>query len=75
MTQLVLHIENFSAVEAIRALVKNMIGVEIVSESKSYETEEEPNLTTRICNGLEQVKMIRSGQLPRRTVEDMLNGL
>lgn len=33
MTQIVLNIENISAARAIRALVKNMIGVKIVSDS------------------------------------------
>ena len=36
---------------------------------------EEDTLTTRICKGLEQVKMIEEGKLPRRTVEDMLDEL
>ena len=35
MTQIVLNIENLSAAQAIRALVKNMIGVKIVSETKT----------------------------------------
>lgn len=34
---------------------------------------EEDSLTTRICKGLEQVKMIQEGKLPRRTVQDMLD--
>lgn len=37
--------------------------------------EEEDNLTERICRGLEQVKMIKDGILPRRTIEDLLNEL
>lgn len=36
---------------------------------------EEDSLTTRICRGLEQVKMIQEGKLPRRTIQDMLNEL
>lgn len=36
---------------------------------------EEDSLTTRICKGLEQVKMIEEGKLPRRTVQDMLDEL
>ena len=36
---------------------------------------EEDTLTTRICKGLKQVKMIQEGKLPRRTVQDMLNEL
>ncbi len=36
---------------------------------------EEDSLTTRICKGLEQVKMIEEGKLPRRTIQDMLNEL
>jgi antitoxin (DNA-binding transcriptional repressor) of toxin-antitoxin stability system len=36
---------------------------------------EEDTLTTRICRGLKQVKMIQEGKLPSRTVEDMLNEL
>lgn len=38
-------------------------------------TEEDETPTTRIVKGLEQVKKIQSGQLPRRTVQDMLNDL
>lgn len=75
MTQIVLNIENISAARAIRALVKNMIGVRIVSESRAMTLEDEQDLTSRICNGLKQVKMIQEGKLPRRTVEDMLNEL
>jgi hypothetical protein len=36
---------------------------------------EEDTLTTRICRALEQVKMIQDGELPSRTIEDMLNDL
>ncbi len=36
---------------------------------------EEDTLTTRICRGLKQVKMIEEGKLPRRTVQDMLDEL
>lgn len=36
---------------------------------------EEDSLTTIICKGLEQVKMIEEGKLPRRTIHDMLNEL
>lgn len=36
---------------------------------------EDDSLTTRICKGLEQVKMIEEGALPRRTVHDMLDEL
>lgn len=36
---------------------------------------EEDTLTSRICQGLEQVKRIENGTLPRRTIEDMLNEL
>lgn len=75
MTQIVLNIDNLSAADAIRALVKNMIGVRIVSESRAMTVEDEQDLTSRICNGLKQVKMIQEGKLPRRTVEDMLNEL
>ena len=35
----------------------------------------EDSLTTRICRGLEQVKMIQEGTLPRRTIQDMLNDI
>ncbi|MDE6290869.1 MAG: hypothetical protein K2M16_05000 [Muribaculaceae bacterium] len=75
MTQIVLNIENISAAQAIRALVKNMIGVRIVSDTKTTAKESEEDPTARICNSLRQVKMIQEGQLPRRTVEDMLNEL
>lgn len=37
--------------------------------------DEEDSLTTRICRGLEQAKKIHEGELPCRTVEDMLNEL
>jgi len=36
---------------------------------------EEDTLTTRICNGLKQVRMIEDGRLPRRTIQDMLDEL
>lgn len=36
---------------------------------------EEDTLTTRICRGLKQVKMIEESKLPRRTVQDMLDEL
>lgn len=75
MTQIVLNIENLSTAQAIRDLVKHMIGVRIVSDSKTMAKESEQDLTSRICNSLRQVKMIQEGQLPRRTVEDMLNEL
>ena len=75
MTQIVLDIENLSAAQAIRTLVKNMIGVKIVSDSRINSKKVEEDLTSRICNGLKQVKMIQEGRLPRRTVEDLLNEL
>lgn len=76
MTQIVLSIDNHSAASAIRSLVKNMIGVRIVSDSRSKFAESgEENLTSRICKGLEQVKMIQEGKLPRRTIQDMLNDI
>lgn len=31
------------------------------------------SITSRICKGLEQVKMIQDGKLPRRTIQDMLD--
>ena len=36
---------------------------------------EEDNLTTRICRGLQQVKLMKEGKLPRRTIEDLLDEL
>ena len=33
----------------------------------------EDTLTTRICKGLKQAKMIEEGKLPRRTIQDMLD--
>jgi hypothetical protein len=33
---------------------------------------ETKSLTKRICRGLKQIKMIKEGKLPQRTVEDML---
>ena len=75
MKQIVLNIENLSAAQAIRALVKNMIGVKIISETHTSVKNSEQDLTSRISNSLRQVKMIQDGKLPRRTVEDMLNKL
>ncbi len=75
MTQIILNIETPSAASAIRSLVKNMIGVSIVSDSRSKSTHvsSKEDLTSRICNSLEQVKMIQEGKLPRRTIQDMLD--
>ena len=75
MTQIVLNIENFSAAQAIRALVKYMIGVRIVSDSDETVKVSKEDLASRICNSLRQVKLIQEEMLPRRTVEDMLNEL
>lgn len=36
---------------------------------------EEDSLTTRICKGLQQVKLIEEGELPSRTIEDLLDEL
>lgn len=36
---------------------------------------EEDTLTTRICKGLQQVKLMREGKLPRKTIEDLLDEL
>lgn len=36
---------------------------------------EEDTLTTRICKGLKEVKMIEEGKLPSRTIQDMLDEL
>lgn len=36
---------------------------------------EEDSLAERIARGLEQVKLIQEGKLPRRSVQDMLNEL
>ena len=36
---------------------------------------EEDSLTTRICEGLNEAKLILDGKLPCRTIEDMLNEL
>lgn len=36
---------------------------------------EEDNITTRICEGLKEVKMIMDGKLPRRTMQDLLDAL
>ncbi len=76
MTQIVLSIDSPSAASAIRSLVKNMIGVRIVSDSHSNTRKpQESDLTNKICKGLEQVKMIQEGKLPRRTIQDMLDEL
>lgn len=39
------------------------------------EEEDSSTLTERICRGLEQVKLIMDGKLPRRTIDDLLNEL
>ena len=36
---------------------------------------EEDSLTTRICKGLQQVKLIEEGELPSITIEDLLDEL
>lgn len=36
---------------------------------------EEDSLTTRICKGLRQVKMIQEGKLPKRTIQEMFDEL
>lgn len=36
---------------------------------------DEDTLTTRICKGLEEVKMIEDGKLPRLTIQEMLDEL
>ncbi len=74
MRQIVLSIDSPSAASAIRSLVKNMIGVKIVSDSRrAAKASQDSDLTERICKGLEQVKMIQEGKLPRRTIQDMLD--
>lgn len=35
----------------------------------------EDTLTTRICRGLDEVKLMEEGKLPRKTVEEFLNEL
>jgi hypothetical protein len=39
------------------------------------ETEEEADLLNEIETGLKQVKKIRNGELPRKTLTQMLNGM
>lgn len=36
---------------------------------------EEDSLTTRICEGLREVKLMESGQLPRKTIQELLDEL
>lgn len=36
---------------------------------------EDDNLTTRICDGLREVKMIEEGELPCRTIQDLIDEL
>lgn len=51
-------------------LLSSRIGMfKIISDT------EKDSLTTRICKGLEQVKMIEEGKLPRRTIQDLLDEL
>lgn len=56
------------ALEGESVLLTSRIGV-----FKITPVTEDDSLTTRICNGLEQVKMIQEGKLPKRTIEDLLN--
>lgn len=63
---------------SILAKVKNGVSVLLTSRMGTFKilpVTEEDTLTTRICKGLEQVKMIEEGKLPRRTVQDMLDEL
>lgn len=34
---------------------------------------DEDTLTTRICNGLKQVKMIEEGKLPKQTIQNLID--
>lgn len=36
---------------------------------------DQDTLTTRICEGLKEIRMIMDGKLPRRTIQDMLDEL
>lgn len=36
---------------------------------------EDDTLTSRICEGLKDVKKIMDGEMPRRTIQDMLDDL
>lgn len=63
-----------------RILTKVLLGESVLLSSrvgmfKITPITEEDTLTTRICKGLDQVKMIREGKLPRRTVQQMLDEL
>lgn len=51
-------------------LISSRVGMFKITPVKEDDT-----LTTRISRGLEEVKMIMDGKLPRRSVEDMLDGL
>lgn len=76
MTQMVLNIENPSAASALRSLVKNMIGVTIASESRRKpKVKQEEDLTQRICDGLQEVKLMESGAIPSKSAWDLLNKL
>ncbi|MDE5975369.1 MAG: hypothetical protein K2G69_02335 [Muribaculaceae bacterium] len=44
-----------------------------VGKFKVTPIREEDDLTERICRGIKQVKMIKEGKLPRRTIQDMLD--
>ncbi|MBD5353650.1 MAG: prevent-host-death protein [Bacteroides sp.] len=64
----------------IRILTKALKGESVLLSSrigmfKITPVTEEDTLTTRICKGLEQVKMIEEGKLPRRTIQDMLDDI
>ena len=36
---------------------------------------DEDSITSRICEGLKEVKMIEDGELPRRTIQDLIDEL
>lgn len=44
-------------------------------DEKPLSGPDKESLTNRICRGLDQVKLIREGKLPKKSIEDMLNDL
>lgn len=58
-----------AALDGERVTIKSRLGNFILTPV------EEDTLTEKICRGLKQVKMIKDGILPRRTVKDMLDEL
>lgn len=61
---------------AVLTKVKNGDSIILKSRVGSFKilpVTEEDTLTERICKGLRQVKQIKDGKLPRRTIQEFLD--